>query len=276
MTYAVGKAVGADPSVPVLKVGAGARKGQTSADSAARFKEARRAKLAGQNGGRAEGPRAEKDAELRAEKKWKKASTDGTKRRGRKRNPEKAPAGELLMVEEATKLLEKKTGRGSFLTDSQVIKKLIATFRIDWGTGVEALKRAKGIVAERINTLMPTLGQNIIGELQDNVRAAQKAGDHATAGRCLIALGRFAGLDQPKPDPQQQVRQLSDAALEASIAAAVARKLEYMPQDQFEDLMRRREEARIRGAKLLAPDAPLLGMPKSDPIEADSTTTVSP
>mgnify|MGYP000104858560 CR=1 FL=1 len=219
----------------------------------------------------------EQKAEAAAEKAWREKSTKSNlrtrpevkKARRSRREVARLPANHIGLVEEAAKLLDKKNGRNSYLTDGEIIGRLCKQFRIDTPNATLALKGAKDIIAERINTLAPTLGQNVISDLQETVREAKKVGDLGTAGRCLIALGRFAGLDQPKPDPQAQVRQLSDAALEASIAAAVARKLEYMPQDQFEDLMRRREEARIRGAKLLAPDAPLLGMPK-EPIEAEN------
>ena len=180
------------------------------------------------------------------------------------KTPRVLQVSETVMVEDCSVFLQKKTGKNAFPGDYAVVKYLMDKYGCRNSVAVAVLRGAKLAIAERVNALMPTLGPNVISELQETVQEAKRVGDLATAGRCLIALGRFAGLDQPQQSPEQQVRQLSDAALEAALEASIARKLESMPDDQLDDLMKRREAKRLAGAKqaTLAP---------SPMVEAEST-----
>lgn len=172
------------------------------------------------------------------------------------------PANEGVMIEDALTKMGIKKGRGAYPTDTDVLRGLVRTWKIDYSLALLVLQRAKEQIAARVTALSSTMGQNVIAELQENIQEARRVGDLATAGRCLIALGRFAGLDQPQVTADQQVKQLSDAALEAALKASLANKLEGMSEDEFEELRRRREEKRLAGAKWVAPDAPLLGAPR--------------
>ena len=165
------------------------------------------------------------------------------------KTPRVLQVSETVMVEDAFAFLQKKKGKDAFPGDYAVVKYLMDKYGCRNSVAVAVLRGAKLAIAERVNALMPTLGPNVISELQETVQEAKRVGDLATAGRCLIALGRFAGLDQPQQSPEQQVRQMSDAALAAALEAARARDLETMPDDQFDDLVRRREQNRLAGAK---------------------------
>lgn len=180
-------------------------------------------------------------------------------------NRKSMPANEDAMVADCQIYIQcKKKGVRLYPTDHDTITYLINTYRLTYYTAVGVLKAAKAKNAELINALMPTLGQNTIADLREIQQEARRIGDLGTAGRIGIALGRFCGLDGPQSNPEAQVRQLSDAALEAALEASIARKLESMPDDQLSDLMKRREQKRLAGAKPAA-------LEPQDVIEAGGT-----
>lgn len=164
-----------------------------------------------------------------------------------------------------SKVTKRKNSPRLYPTDADTIRYLKHAYAMGETAAVDILKQAKAINAARVTAMLPTLPNNVISELQENIAEARRSGDLATAGRCLIALGRFCGLDGPQINPEQQVRQLSDAALEAALEASIARKMELMSDDAFDDLRRRREVKRLAEAKPAAP------APEGDPIEAAST-----
>lgn len=143
----------------------------------------------------------------------------------------------------------KKKGVRTYPTDHETVVYLRNAYNLSESIAFRILKAAKDANAEMINAMMPTLGANTIADLREIQQEARRSGDLGTAGRIGIALGRFCGLDGPQANPEQQVRQLSDAALEAALEASIARKLETMPEDAFADMVRRREAARLAGAK---------------------------
>ena len=156
-----------------------------------------------------------------------------------------------------SKITKRKNSPRLYPTNEDTIRYLRHAYAMTESDAVEVLRKAKLVNAERVTALMPTLPMNVISELQENVAEARRSGDLATAGRCLIALGRFCGLDGPQANPEQQVRQLSDAALEAALEASIARKLELMSDDAFDDLRRRREMKRLTEAKPAGAEPPM-------------------
>jgi ribosomal protein S13 len=163
-------------------------------------------------------------------------------------------ASELVLVEDALRYIqESKKGKRTFPTDYQVANWLEKKYGCGWRRAAAILASAKHHIALQTTALLPTLGANVIHELGEVIQEARRSGDMSTAVRGLAHLGKFAGLDQPQMSPEQQVKQLSDAALEAALEATIARKLETMSDDQFGDMVRRREERRLAGAKQATP-----------------------
>lgn len=168
------------------------------------------------------------------------------------RQSKRLPKGlsEKAMVEHVLAFIQsKKRGVRVYPTDFETTTWIMKTFDVEVRLAQVALRGAYAAIADRVNSMLPLLGSNVVSQLQETIAEAGRVGDLATKGRCLIALGRFAGLDSQQNSPEQQVRQLSDAALEAALEASIARKLESMPEDAFEDLMRRREAKRLAGAR---------------------------
>ena len=154
------------------------------------------------------------------------------------------------LVEAAVEFLYDRDKRGTrkFPTDMEIVTHLRTAYGLMAHKAVAVLRGMRARIAERVNATMATLPQNVLAELHDEIQAARRAKDHGASIRGLIAMGRFAGLDQPRIDSEQQVRQLSDAALEAALSSSISRALETMPADKFNDLVRRREIAQAKQA----------------------------
>lgn len=157
---------------------------------------------------------------------------------------------ELDMVAEALLFMRgEKKGRRVFPSDAEVVDHVKKTYQVDTSKAVIVLRHAHRQVAEVVQAIIPTLAQTTISDLREIQQEARRVGDLGTAGRVGIAIGRFMGLDGPQANPEQQAKQLSDAALEAAMQASLHRLLETMPADQFADLQRRRDERAVAGAK---------------------------
>ena len=165
---------------------------------------------------------------------------------------------EAAMVEHALGYFYNRSARGRrvFPTDMEIVTNLQVTYGIPTAKAVAVLRGMKVAIAERVNAVMPTMAQSVINDLSEEIQAARSKGDHGAAIRGLLGLGRFVGLDQPQVSPDQQVRQLSDAALDAALSSSIARSLETMSDDAFADLMRRREAKRLADAKPADPPPP--------------------
>lgn len=178
--------------------------------------------------------------------------------RNRTQNPPLA-VSELDMATAALEYMRaEKKGKRSFPSDADVVQYIRKTYGCETSKAVAVLRYAHRQVAEVIQAITPTLAQTTIADLREIQAEARRAGDLGTAGRIGIAIGRFMGLDGPQVNPESQARQLSDAALEAAMRATVMHTLESMPDDQLDDLLKRRGERRLQGARQVALGPPTM------------------
>lgn len=125
-----------------------------------------------------------------------------------------------------------------YVTRQRMISK---RFGVAMSTAADDIKRAQVMQAERYAALRPYYGGMVLQSLERIARKAEATDKLGVARATWVDIAKTCGLLLEQSD-EAAARKMSDAALEAAIAAEAAVRLERMSEPEIADLLRRKQE----------------------------------